>query len=286
MAEVALLGTGRMGHELAIHLMKAGHHLTVWNRTPAGADTTVAAGATRALTAADAARAGKDMVITCLFGPDAVQEVVVDGQALPPGTLWLDVTTVGPEDADHYAAWAQQHNVRYVYGPVVGSIGPARAGKLGVYLGGIPADVAAVRPFAALWADPSRLVEVSTPRAAAIAKLVANLALGVALEGLAEALQFGAELRADAASVLAMLKGTALGWIADFKGPMILDGSYDQTQFSVDLLAKDVRLMLAAMPPQSETSLLAVKALLNNLERVQQQGRGNQDIAALAAVMK
>jgi len=281
MANVALLGTGRMGRELGLHLLKAGHRLTVWNRTPEAAAKLLAAGAKQADTAAQAAAAGTDLVITCLFGPGAVQQVVLDGNALPGGALWLDVTTVGPADADRFAAWAKQHGVSYVHGPVVGSLGPARAGKLGVYLGGAAQDVAAVRPFAQLWADPDRLVELPTAHAAADGKLIANLALGVALEGLAEGLRFGRAQGLSDAEVLAMLKGTALGWIADFKGPMILDRSFDQTQFSVDLLAKDARLMESAISDDG-AKLPAVQALLDNLQQAQDAGLGDQDIAALA----
>ena len=246
MANVALLGTGRMGTELGKHLLTAGHRLTVWNRTPSGADTLVNLGAVRAQSAKQAV-ANQDLAITCLFGPDTVQQVVVEPNLLPPGTLWLDITTVGPRDADLFSDWAEAQGVRYVHGPVVGSLGPARARKLGVYLGGLPDDVAAVFPYVELWADPERLVELEFQSQAADGKLVANLALGTALEGLAEALRFGAIRGLDAPTTLKMLKGTALGFIADMKGPIILNHAYDDTQFSVDLLAKDAKLMLDAL---------------------------------------
>ena len=271
-----------MGIELGKHLLTAGHDLTVWNRTPAGASALVEAGATQVDTAA-AAATGQDLVITCLFGPDAVQDVVLDANLLGPETLWLDITTVGPDDADHYAAWATDRGVRYVHGPVVGSLGPAKARKLGVYLGGAPDDVAAVRPIAALWADPDRLVEVPTARAAAIGKLLANLALGVALEGLVEALRFGRAMEVDPASVIAMLKGTGLAFIADMKGQIILDRAFANTQFSVDLLAKDAKLMLAAVADQAvPTYLPAVEGLIATLSAVQQAGHGDEDISAAA----
>ena len=282
MAKVGLIGTGRMGIELGKHLLTEGHELTVWNRTPSGADALVEVGAHRVATAAEAAT-DQDLVITCLFGPDAVQEVVLGADLLPPGTVWLDITTVGPDDADHYAAWAANHGVRYVHGPVVGSLGPAKARKLGVYLGGAPDDVALVEPFAALWADPDRLVSVPTARAAAIGKLLANLALGVALEGLVEALRFGRAMEVDPASVIAMLKGTGLAFIADMKGQIILDRAFADTQFSVDLLAKDAKLMLAAVADQAvATDLPAVEGLIATLSAVQLSGHGDDDISAAA----
>lgn len=155
--------------------------------------------------------------------------------------------------------------------------------KLGVYLGGAAADVAAVKPYAELWADPDRLVELPTQRAAAIGKLVANLALGVALEGLVEALRFGKALNVDPASILAMLKNTALGFIADMKGQVISDGTFADTQFSVDLLTKDAKLMLAAIKDDNATAKLpAVEGLVETLTATQNLGHGDDDIAAAA----
>jgi 3-hydroxyisobutyrate dehydrogenase len=275
MTDVALLGTGRMGHELAVHLLREGHRVTAWNRTPAGADRTVDAGAERAATAREAA-AGKPVVMTVLFGPDAVQETVLDGDVLDAGTVWLDVTTVGPQDAARYARWAADRGVRYVHGPVVGTLAPARAGRLGVYLGGDEAAVQEVVPLARLWADPDRLRVVPRPQDAAVGKLLANLALGVSVQGLVEALRLARAQGTAPADTLDMLAGTGLAFIAGMKRDVILDGTFDDTQFSVDLLAKDARLMLDA----AGTSLPAVQALLETLASAQSAGRGDQDIAA------
>lgn len=283
MSEIALLGTGRMGHELALHLLAAGHRLRAWNRTPSGADSTVAAGATRCATAAEAVN-GADVVISCLFGPQAVDEAIVGPQLIQPGQIWLDVTTVGPFDAQCTAAWAADSGLHYVYGPVVGSLAPARAGKLGTFLGGKSTDIDTVTPLVRLWSDPDRITEFRTgidttngPRDAAVAKLLANLALAISLEGLREALQFGKSQGFSEAAVLKILSGTALGWIADFKAPMINMRDYTDTQFSVDLLVKDIGLMYAA----GGTEYPALNAALDALRESQANGDGDADIAAV-----
>lgn len=276
MTTIALLGVGRMGHELAVHLLRAGHDLVVWNRTPESADRIVEAGARRAGSPA-AAVEGAEVVMTALFGPDAVTEVVLGGPPLPPGAVWFDVTTVSPDDADGFAAWAADHGVRYVHAPVVGSLAPARAGTLGVLLGGAPEDVEVVRPLAALWADPDRLRVVDAPRTAAAGKLLANLALGVSLQGLVEALRLGASTGLDAETVLSMLGSTGLGFIAGMKGPMIRERSFDDTQFSADLLAKDARLVLAS----TDAPMPAVEAVLATLDEARASGRGDADIAVV-----
>lgn len=275
--KIALLGIGRMGHELGVHLLQAGHDLTVWNRTPAAAERLRDAGATHA-DSPEAAVQDADVVMTVLFGPDTVREVVLSGLEVLAEAVWFDVTTVSPEDAREFADYATAAGVRYVHGPVIGSLAPARAGQLGVLLGGAAEDIDVVEPLAALWADAERLRRVATPADAATGKLLANLALGITLQGLVEALRLGKANGLDAAAVLDLLKGTGLGVIAGMKGPVITDGTFGDTQFSADLLAKDARLMLRSTPDP----LPAVTAVLQSLTEAQRAGAGDDDIAVIA----
>jgi 3-hydroxyisobutyrate dehydrogenase len=278
MTSVTMLGTGRMGHELAVHLLRAGHRLTVWNRTPEGADRLVADGAVRAASPEEAVE-GAEVVVTVLFGPDAVREVVTGstGSGIPDGAVWLNITTVAPADADGFQAWADEQGVRYVHGPVVGTLAPARAGALGTLVGGTEADVHEVLPLVALWSDPERIRIVPTAARAAVGKLIANLALAASLQGLVESLRLGRAHGVDAAEVLAMLDKTGLSFIAGLKGDVIRSGSFGDTQFSADLLAKDTRLMIASSPDP----LPAVTALLESLTRVQREGDGDSDISVV-----
>ena len=94
--DIAFLGLGRMGRELVPHLIDAGHRVTAWNRSPGPAEAIGRRGARIASTAAEAVD-GAEAVVSVLFGPETVREVIVDG-GLPwrPGALWIDVTTVAP----------------------------------------------------------------------------------------------------------------------------------------------------------------------------------------------
>ncbi|QHF24383.1 NAD-binding protein [Rathayibacter sp. VKM Ac-2804] len=275
--KISLLGTGRMGHELAVHLLADGHELTVWNRTPAGADRIVAAGAARADDPRSAIE-GADVVMTVLFGPDTVREVVTAADLpIPAEAVWLDVTTVAPADADEFQAWADARGTRYVHSPVVGTLAPARAGTLGVLVGGAEADVEHVLPLVRLWSDPERIRVTGSAAKAAVGKLIANLAIAVSLQGLVESFRLGRANGVDAEEVLAMLDKTGLGFMAGMKGPMILADGFADTQFSADLLAKDSRLMLHSSPDP----LPAVTAMLETLTRVQREGDGDSDIAVV-----
>lgn len=270
---IAFLGTGRMGTELALHLLED-HDVVCWNRTAERTGRLADAGAEVAPTPADAV-AGADVVVTSLFGPDAVRETVIDARVIPDGVTWVDTTTVAPTDADEFATAVPG----YVAAPVVGTLGPARSGTLGVYVGA--ADEGRremVAKLVAPWADPDRLRPVPSARLAAVGKLLANLALAVSAEGLREALHLGDAAGVAAEDTLAMLDATGLAFIAGMKGPFVRgERDTDGGDFTVDAIAKDVRLMLAT----AGRDLPAANAALTSLEAEQQAGRGEHEFSAI-----
>lgn len=271
--KIAFLGTGRMGTELALHLL-ADHEVVAWNRTAERTQRLVEAGARTTETAQEAVD-GAELVITALFGPDSVRETVIEPGLIDEGVPWLDTTTVSPADAEEFASVVPT----YIAAPVVGTLGPARAGKLGVYVGTPDEELRALGlRIAAPWADPERLRGVDSAAKAAAAKLLANLALAVSAEGLREALDLGEACGIDPAETLDLLGSTGLAFIAGMKGPFVR-GERDTAggDFTVDAIAKDARLMLAT----SERDLPAVRAALGSLEGQQEAGRGEHDFSAI-----
>jgi len=268
-----------MGRILARHILDDGHDLNVWNRTAGAADELGAAGAVVAASAAEAVE-GAEVVITALFGPDAVHSVVVEGNLpLAPDAVWLDITTIAPADATAMSRWAADAGVRYVHAPVIGSLAPARNRALGVVIGGEEAAaVDTALPLVRLWADPDRLQRYDDPAKAATGKLVANLALAVGMQGLVEAVTLGGAGGLSPEETLGTLKGTALGMIAGMKGQNVLAGRFEDTQFSADLLAKDARLMVATSP----RPLVALTSALAALQRAQDAGLGDHDFSVIA----
>lgn len=274
--KIAFLGTGRMGTELARHLI-ADHEVTVWNRTAGRAQPLLDAGAAWADTPAAAVDAvgATGVIITSLFGPDDVREVVIEPGLIPDGVTWIDTTTVSPAAAREFAAAVDS----YVHAPVVGSLGPARAGELGVYVGTTDAArreeaVGIVGP----WAGEDKLIPVESAAAAATGKLLANLALSVTAEGLIEALALGESEGFGEADVLDMLRITGLSFMATMKGPFIR-GERDTNpgDFTVDALCKDSKLMVAT----SAKPLPAVEAAIARFEREQAAGRGDTDFSSI-----
>lgn len=276
---IAFLGLGRMGRELVLHIIDAGHDVTVWNRSPERARALEPKGVRVADSAADAV-AGAELVVTTLFGPDTVRDVVLRGE-LPfaEGATWVDITTVAPSDAAELAAWATEHGVAYAHSPVIGSLAPARARQLGVLLGGTKAATDVALPVVSLWADPDRLHVLDDAAKAATGKLVANLALAVSLQGLAEALRLGRGGGLKTDEVLAQVQDkTMLQAIAGMKGDLVRGGDFSDAQFSVNALAKDLGLMLQT----TAEPLPAVEAAAASLRAEIESGHGEDDVAAIA----
>ncbi|WP_158863491.1 NAD(P)-dependent oxidoreductase [Leifsonia sp. AG29] len=275
---IAFLGLGRMGRELVTHLIDGGQRVTVWNRSPEPAAAVGRRGARVARSAAEAVE-GADVVISVLFGPDAVREVIVEpALPVPRGALWIDVTTVSPSDTEEFARWASDAGVRYVHSPVVGSLAPARAGSLAVLVGGDHDDVREARGLVSLWADPDKLRTFDAPGKAAAAKLVANLALAVSMEALSETIRLGTAAGLSGEEVLTTLGITTIAPIAGMKGKLVLDGEFDDTQFSAALLAKDLRLMLST----ADAPLPAAALVAAELQRAIEAGDGEKDFSVIA----
>jgi 3-hydroxyisobutyrate dehydrogenase len=136
---VALLGTGNMGSGMARALLRAGHPVTVWNRTPDRAASLAGDGATVATEPAGAAR-GADVLVTMLADWPAVRAALSDGalEALAPDAVWLQMGSVGPDGADSCRVLAQDAGVAVIDAPVVGGPERADAGGLIVLASGDP----------------------------------------------------------------------------------------------------------------------------------------------------
>ncbi|MCQ9370552.1 NAD(P)-dependent oxidoreductase [Corynebacterium sp. 35RC1] len=274
--KIAFLGTGRLGTELALQLLKEGHELTVWNRSKAKTQTLADAGAGVTDTAEEAVT-GAELVVSCLFDANAVQEVIVDPGLIPDGVAWADASTVAPKDTEVFAAAVPS----YVATPVVGTLGPARNRALGVYVGSADADVRQrVFEVVKVWGEtnPERVKQVDTPRQAAAGKLIANLALAVTAQGFKEALLFGESQGVDAQTVVEMLGSTGLEFIRNMKSPFVL-GERDTApgDFTVDAIAKDVRAILT----EANMPLPAIAAALQSFEVQQEHQRGNHDFSEI-----
>jgi 3-hydroxyisobutyrate dehydrogenase len=246
-SKIAVLGTGRMGAPMARNLLRAGFEVSVWNRNPRRAQELVDAGARLAATPADAAGSA-EVVLTMLADGEAVAHAMTGPEgalpALRPGSVWIQMATVGVDWTDHLGARAWDHGVVFVDAPVSGSDGPARDAQLVVLASGSDAARELVQPVfdaigrRTLWLGPAG----SGTRL----KLVLNNWLASITEAMAETLALTGALELEPRLFLEAIAGGPLeAPYAAAKGRAMLAGEFTPG-FALHLALKDVHLALDA----------------------------------------
>jgi 3-hydroxyisobutyrate dehydrogenase-like beta-hydroxyacid dehydrogenase len=282
MTKIAFLGLGQMGTPLATRLLGAGHDLTVWNRTPARAQPLRDAGASVAETPAEAGRAA-DVSITMVTDPEALEHVVFgpDGlaDALGPGRLLLEMSTVGPDEIRSIAERLPD-GVEVVDSPVMGSVPQATAGELNVLAGGADAAFERVRPILETFGN---VRHVGALGAGAAMKLVVNSTLGAAITALGEAIALADALGLDRGTTLDVLSGSQLGAAVSSKRESIETRRYPP-RFKLSLAAKDLRLVTDAAA-RIGRELPVANASRDWLERAIEAGAGDLDYSAVVATI-
>ncbi len=243
---VTFIGLGVMGYPMAGHLARAGHHVTVYNRTAAKAKAWAAEyGGSMAPTPRSAAE-GADIVFSCV-GNDADLRSVVLGDsgaliAMKPGAVIADHTTTSAAVARDLSASALARGVSFIDAPVSGGNIGAVNGTLTVMCGGDAAAFEAMRPVALAFAKA--VTRIGASGAGQLAKMVNQTAIAGLVQGLAEAIAFGEKSGLDMKLVLDVIgKGAAQSWQLENRGPTMVDGKFD-FGFAVDLMRKDLGLVL------------------------------------------
>jgi 3-hydroxyisobutyrate dehydrogenase len=273
---VAFLGLGRIGAVMAANIVAGGHTVTVWNRSPGRARDLVDAGAREGEDVTDTVR-DADAVMLSLFDATSVHDILGDViLAARPGTLVINLTTVGAADARDIASAAVVAGMRYLDAPVVGSVAPARQGKLLILVGSSNTDAAAAAPLLDLLGTTRRTGDVGT---ASALKVVANLALALATASLAEALRLGDDQGLDHSLVLEILFNGPPGQIAAYKREMITSGEFQPAAFTLEALRKDVRLALDAA--HADLPLTATTDQI--IQHLLEAGHAGDDFAVLAS---
>lgn len=282
---IAFLGLGTMGAPMAKNLLAAGHALTVWNRSPARAESLVAIGAARGSTPRHAV-ADAELVVTMLSDEHAL-EAILEGDdgvlaGLPRGAIFVEMSTLGRDAAMSAATRVVARGGRFVDAPVSGTRGPAIAGKLLVLAGGDAADVEAITPaLSAL----GTVIHLGPLGSGAAMKLALNALGAQMLLGLASALGLAARMGvAPEAALDVIMKGPFASPLYQLKRPRLLakDGGADP-DFTIALWEKDQRLALeeAARHGYPMPQLEAVRALL---QAAVAQGLGGADIGAIGKI--
>lgn len=272
-----------MGAPIAGHLARAGHELTVYNRSRGKAEAFVAEhGGTIAPTPAAAAE-DVEAVFACV-GADGDLEAVTmraDGcfRAMRKGTLFVDHTTVSARLARQLAAEGKDRGLLVVDAPVTGAEVGARNGTLNIMCGGSDKAVAAARPFIQAYA--TRIVHVGGPGAGQQTKMVNQIALATTIQAVSEALHFAQRAGLDTEKVFeAISGGAASSWQMLNRWGMMSAENFEFGGFKIDWMRKD--LGLAIEEARSNGASLPVAALVDQFYAdVQAMGGGRQDMSAL-----
>ena len=245
---VGLIGIGHMGAGMAGSLLKAGHVVTVYNRTPAKAEALVAQGASVAADISEAC--GGDAVITMLANDDAVEGVVLgEGgvlESLRGGALHISSSTISVALSERLAEAHAKSGQLFVAAPVFGRPDAAAAGKLFVVAAGKADAVEAAGPL--LDAVGQRTFVVSdAPKAANLVKLSGNFLIAAVIESLGEAMALVGKGGVDPHQYLELLTSTLFGApVYRTYGALIADRKFEPAGFAAPLGHKDIRLALAA----------------------------------------
>jgi 3-hydroxyisobutyrate dehydrogenase len=243
---VAFLGLGVMGHPMAGHLARAGHQVTVYNRTAAKAEAWAAEhGGGHAATPA-AAVAGAEFVFACVGNDDDLRSVVLGDTGafagMAPAAVFVDHTTASAAVARELHAVALGLGLHFVDAPVSGGQAGAANGALTVMCGGDAAPFDAMKPLALAFAKA--VTRVGDSGAGQLAKMVNQIAIAGLVQGLAEAIAFGQQAGLDMPLVLDVIgKGAAQSWQMDNRGKTMVEGRFD-FGFAVDWMRKDLGLVL------------------------------------------
>lgn len=206
MARIAVLGTGLMGARMARNLLQAGHEVAAWNRSPAKARALAGDGAQASDSAAEAVM-GADFVITMLSDGAATGAMIGDNavtDALREGAVWLDMSSIKPEEARAQAAHLQGLGFAHLDAPVSGGTKGAEAGSLAIMVGG---EAAVFERAAPVFAAMGRAVHVGPAGAGQLAKLANQAIVAVTIGVVAEAMLLLQKGGADPAAVRQALKG-------------------------------------------------------------------------------
>jgi 3-hydroxyisobutyrate dehydrogenase-like beta-hydroxyacid dehydrogenase len=249
--EIGFVGLGNMGHGMAANLLKAGHHVTVYNRSPAKAQDLAQQGATTARTVAEAC--GGAVVFTMLADDQAVENVTFGEQGIPgilaslePGATHVSSSTISVAMSQRLAAAHADAGQQYVAAPVFGRPEAASAAKLFVIAAGEPQVLQSLVPlFDAI--GQRTFVVSDQPHAANLVKLSGNFLLASAIESVGEAVALVAKAGVDRQQYVDILTSTLFAAPAyQTYGGLIARREFEPAGFAATLGLKDVRLVLAA----------------------------------------
>lgn len=279
---VAFLGMGIMGRPMAANLVKAGHEVTVWNRTP-GKDVE---GARTASSPVDAAQ-GAEVVWMCVSDTKAVEALLFAPQGveagIAPGMVVVDSSTISPSATCRFADRLKSRGADYVDAPITGSKIAAESGTLIFMAGGDEAVLSRLQPlFQAMGKQVFHMGDTSKGQAT---KLTMNLQIALIYEGFAEALTLASKLGVDISRLLPLVQASMVrSGVVDYKAPFILKRDFSPN-FPLRLMFKDIHLALEAAK-EARVRLPGLEAVEEVYDLAAEEGHKDLDYSATLTLLE
>lgn len=285
--KVAFIGLGVMGYPMAGHLSKAGHQVTVYNRTHEKALRWANEfGGKYAATPALAAQ-GSEIVFCCVGNDDDLRSVILgeDGaiNGMSSNTLLVDHTTASANVARELFNICSEKGLGFIDAPVSGGEAGAVNGVLTVMCGGTQEHFNQMQPVAQAYSRAITLL--GEAGAGQLCKMVNQICIAGLLQGLSEAVAFGQAANLDMNKVLDVIgKGAAQSWQMENRGTTMVENKFD-FGFAVDWMRKDLGLVLDES--RKNGALLPITALIDQFyAEVQKQGGGRWDTSSLIRLLR
>jgi 3-hydroxyisobutyrate dehydrogenase/2-hydroxy-3-oxopropionate reductase len=285
--KVAFLGLGVMGYPMAGHLARAGHAVTVYNRSPAKAQAWVAEFGGAAKSSPREAATGADIVFSCVGNDDDLRSIVLGANGafagMQPGAVLVDHTTASADVARELYGAAKNLGLSFIDAPVSGGQAGAQNGALTVMCGGDETGFEAVKPVALAFSRA--FTRMGASGSGQLTKMVNQICIAGLVQGLSEAIAFGQKAGLDMNQVLDVIgKGAAQSWQLDNRGKTMVADQFD-FGFAVDWMRKDLGLVLDEA--KRNGARLPVTALVDQFYAdVQAMGGNRLDTSSLIKRLK
>ena len=282
MSNVAFIGLGVMGYPMAGYISKAGHNVTVYNRTSSKADNWVSEfKGSKAETPAKAAE-GADFVFTCVGNDDDLSEVVIGKNGIyntiKKGAIHIDNTTASAEIAIKLYKSSKAHGWGFLDAPVSGGQAGAENGALTVMIGGDEEDYIKAKEIIDCYSKKMKLLGKAGN--GQLAKMVNQICIAGLVQGLSEAINFGMKAGLNMGDVIEVIsKGAAQSWQMENRYKTMIDDKFE-FGFAVDWMRKDLK--IAMNEAKNNGSLLPVTELVDKYySEVQGMGGNRWDTSSL-----
>ena len=284
--KIAFIGLGVMGAPMAGHVARAGHEVTVYNRTRAKADAWAARYGGRASATPRDAAPGAQIVFSCVGNDDDVRAVATGAEGafhgMDRGAIFVDHTTASAALAVELDREARERGLFALDAPVSGGQSGAEQGILTVMVGGDASAFERAQPVIAHYARAVTLM--GPPGAGQKTKMVNQICVAGVVQSLAEALAFALKAGLDAKQVVSVIsKGAANSWQMENRGNTMVDGKFD-FGFAVDLMRKDLSITIDEA--RRNGAELPGTALIDQFyAKLQKQGHGRLDTSSLIKLL-